>query len=406
MNIRQNCIFSFEDALKLQPISRLEKIINTLDLRPVVSKFDLAYGNKVGPKPYPAYAMLNALIAMRIENISTFTQLVERLTYDPHLRYVCGFEPFGTAPSISSFSRFYARLTESDCLETLFDSLVKQADEMMLLDLSAVAIDSSKMEAYEKSVPRKKIVQDGNAADWGIKSDTDGNRIKWFGYKLHIVTDVKSGLPIAIKVTPANIHDSSVVVELLDLCSKDIHSKIAYYLMDSGYDQQEIYTIIRDKYQGQAIIALNNRGAKQPKAGFDWDGTPICSAGYRMIYWGSCNGINKFRCPHILGKCDCPYGSAWCSESNYGMVVKTRSKDDPRLFSTPHRGSHNWQKLYNMRTYSERCFGRFKENLGLETGLNVRKIKKVETHAYLCAITMIASVIAVNKLNNIETVVA
>ncbi len=237
MNIRQNCIFSFEDALKLQPISRLEKIINTLDLRPVVSKFDQAYGNKVGPKPYPVYAMLNALIAMRIENISTFTQLVERLSYDPRLRYVCGFEPFGTAPSISSFSRFYSKLTESGCLETLFHSLVKQADEMMLLDLTAVAIDSSKMEAYEKSVPRKKVVQDGNSADWGIKRDTDGNRIKWFGYKLHIVTDVKSGLPIAIKVTPANIHDSSVVVELLDLCSKEIHSRVAYYLMDSGYDQ-------------------------------------------------------------------------------------------------------------------------------------------------------------------------
>jgi hypothetical protein len=30
MNIRQNCIFSFEDAMKMQPKSRLEKIIDTL----------------------------------------------------------------------------------------------------------------------------------------------------------------------------------------------------------------------------------------------------------------------------------------------------------------------------------------------------------------------------------------
>lgn len=59
-----------------------------------------------------------------------------------------------------------------------------------------------------------------------------------------------------------------------------------------------------------------------------------------------------------------------------------------------------------MRTHSERCFSRFKENLGLETGLNVRKIKKVETHAYLCAITMIASVIAINEVNKIESSVA
>jgi len=84
--------------------------------------------------------------------------------------YVCGFEPFGTAPSKSCFSRFYSKLAQSGCLETLFTSLVKQAEEMGLLDSSSLAIDATQVEAYEKSVPRKNIIQDGNAADWGIKS--------------------------------------------------------------------------------------------------------------------------------------------------------------------------------------------------------------------------------------------
>jgi IS5 family transposase len=396
MNIRQGCVFSFEDALKIQPQSRLEKIINTLDLKPVLTKLNKP-DNKPGPKPYPEYAMLNALIAMRLENMNGFTQLVERLKFDAYLRYICGFEIFGVTPSIATFSRFYARLVEEDCLEIIFSSLVKQAEEMGLLDLTAVAIDSTKVDAYEKAVPNKKIIKDGKSANWGIKSDTNGNPIKWFGYKLHIVTDVKSGLPVALKVTPASNTDASVVEELLELTAKNTHSRIYYYLMDSGYDQHNVYSLIRDKYHAQAITALNNRSAKQPKAGLDWDGTPICSAGYRMVYWGSYKGENKFRCPHILGKCDCPFGSAWCSESNYGMVVKTKVKDDPRLFCTPHRDTAKWQKLYNLRTYSERCFSRFKENLGLETGLKVGKIEKVKTHAYLCAITMIAAVIAVNQ---------
>ena len=406
MNIRQSCIFSFEDAMKMQPKSRLERIIDTLDFNPVLAKLNKPTEKKAGPKPYPAHAMLNALIAMRLENMSTFTQLVDRLTYDPHLRYICGFEPFGTAPSKSCFSRFYAKLAKSDCLEILFSSLVKQAEGMGLLDLNSVAIDASKVEAYEKSVPRKNIIQDGNAADWGIKSDTNGNPIKWFGYKLHIGTDVKSGLPIAIKVTPANYHDSSVAMDLVAQCYANTHHKIEYFLMDSGYDQREIYSLIRGKYHAQAIIALNKRGAKQPEAGFDWDGTPVCSAGYKMVNWGSCKGVNKFRCPHVLGKCDCPFGAAWCSDSNYGMVIKTRVKDDPRLFSTPHRGTKNWQKLYNKRTYSERCFSRFKENLGLETGLSVRKIDKVKAHAYFCAITMIAAVIAVNHDSSTKSLAA
>jgi len=66
--------------------------------------------------------------------------------------------------------------------------------------------------------------------------------------------------------------------------------------------------------------------AKEPEAGFDFDGTPIYSAGFKMVYWDHDKDVNKFRCPHILGKCDCPYVSAWCSQSNYGMVIKARVK--------------------------------------------------------------------------------
>jgi len=84
--IRQGCVFSFEDALKIQPQSRLEKIINTLDYKPVLDKFNRPDG-KSGPKPYPPYAMLNALIAMCLENMNSFSQLVERLKYDAYLRY-------------------------------------------------------------------------------------------------------------------------------------------------------------------------------------------------------------------------------------------------------------------------------------------------------------------------------
>jgi hypothetical protein len=63
MNIRQNCIFSFEDALKMQPKSKLAKVINTLDLDPVLTKLNIPDKGKSGPKPYPVYAMLNALNA-------------------------------------------------------------------------------------------------------------------------------------------------------------------------------------------------------------------------------------------------------------------------------------------------------------------------------------------------------
>ncbi|WP_205665617.1 transposase [Anoxybacter fermentans] len=120
-----------------------------------------------------------------------------------------------------------------------------------------------------------------------------------------------------------------------------------------------------------------------------------------MVYWEHGKGYNKFRCPHILGKVDCPNGSIWCSSSNYGAVVKTRVKADLRFVSTPHRGSKNWHKLYNKRTSVERSFSKLKELLNLEN-ITVMGIEKVKTHVLLNCIVLIAVKIASFKSSLIQ----
>jgi len=393
--IRQQCLFSFEDALKMQPQTRLERIFITLDLDSIFNK--LSVRSEGGPDGYSIASKLRAVLAAKIEQIPNTAALVRRLRSDPVFRYNCGFKVFGSVPSESTFSRFFRTLAETNVLEDLHQALINKAEGMGIIDTKVVAIDSTKINAYEKSKPKKHLSLDGTTADWGVKQNTDGNKIAWFGYKLHVVTDTKSELPIALEVTQASVHDSDKAIALVEQAKKNVNTDPRYYLMDSGYDSVDIYETIRKDHHAQAIIPLNRRGAKQPKAGFDFNGTPICSAGFRMVYWGHHKGINKFRCPHILGKCCCPYGSAWCSESNYGMVVKTRVKDDPRLFCTPHRETENWHKLYNQRSGVERCFGRLKEHLGLEH-LKLRGIKKVITHAYLCVISLISTVTAINSV--------
>ncbi len=286
MYIRQGYVFSFEDAIKMQARSRLESILSTLDLKPVISKLTNQAKCHRGPKGYSVEAKLNALIAMRVYSMGSFTELVERLNNDPVIRYTCGFDVFGQIPSVATISRFFSLLTEKGCLKDLFRQLVEQAEKMNLIDTSAIAIDASKVTANEKSVPRKNLQDDGLSANWGSKLDTNGNQITWFGYKLHIATDIKSELPIALCITPASTNDGIMAETILKECKNNLKSKPQYYLMDAGYDHKALYELIRKSYHAQAIIPLNHRGAKEPKEGFDWDGTPICSAGYRMVYWG------------------------------------------------------------------------------------------------------------------------
>jgi hypothetical protein len=44
-----------------------------------------------------------------------------------------------------------------------------------------------------------------------------------------------------------------------------------YYMMDMGYDFDNIYKTIHDQHDAQAIIPLNSRSAYAPPEGLDWD---------------------------------------------------------------------------------------------------------------------------------------
>jgi len=396
MYILQPSLFSFDELMKYEPETRLQKIFFTLDLQPLLDRLPKADAGRNG---YCTSDLIRALIAKQIEGIPCVKRLVERLKTDPVFRYVCGFKVIGSTPSESTFSRLIQRLSQNESLFEFFNSLVQRAITAGVVEGNTIALDSSEIDAYEKPLPKKKLINDGQHAHWGAKRDSDGNQIKWFGYKLHLACDVKSELPIALAVTPANTYDSEMAIPLIkDLThnyGEVIHPK--YYVMDAGYDAKEIYRYVWQEQNASAIIPLNNRGSKQPPEGMDYNGTPVCSAGYPMIYWGydPKTKTNKFRCPHILGKKNCPFGSNWCSTSNYGMVVKTKVDEDPRRHCSPHRGTAKWQKLYNQRTAVERCFSRLKEYLSANN-IKVRGIRKVTTHLLLNCIALIVGSMVTN----------
>ena len=403
MYIRQECLFSFEDIMSMQAKNRLELIFENLDLTQISR--ELKSNSDRGRSGYNPTPIVRALLAQQIEQIPNRKTMIKRLNDDPVFRYVCGFDIIGNLPSEATFSRYYNKLSESTLLENLYLQLLNKAIEMNLIDTEIVSIDSSALESYERAKPRKQVdINNPNTPDWGSKNDSHGNKLKWYGWKVNMACDSKSELPLAFNITPANQADSenalSLVEEIHQFLKENNQTLPKYWAMDSGYDVNEIYEKIHFNYKVQAIIPINKRNAKQPPEGFyDFNGTPECSAGYKMIYWGHHNGYNKFRCPHILGKVNCPHGSAWCSDSNYGRVVKTRVKDNPRFVSTPHRGSENWQKIYNKRTSIERCFSRLKENLNLEN-IKVIGAKKMRTHVLLSCIALITSKIAIEKINS------
>ena len=93
---------------------------------------------------------------------------------------------------------------EKGLAKELFIDLVSQCKESDIIDGSHLAIDSTAIRAYEKKQPKSRSQETGNA-NWGTKYDTFGNKLTWFGYKVHLAVDTASELPVSLEVTPAHV---------------------------------------------------------------------------------------------------------------------------------------------------------------------------------------------------------
>lgn len=395
-------LISFEQIMEFQQETKLEMILSQIDVSKLANSLRKSSSSK-GPKGYEATSILYALIAMQVEKIQTIKDLVLNLKRNPVLRYCCGFDVLGSVPSESTFSRFLERLSQNQELELLFYDLVLKAKKLNIVDGEHVSIDSTKLNSYEAAKPKKKIVDNGLNPNWGMKRDTNGNNIRWFGWKLHILCDSKSELPLDIRITPASVHDGTVAIPMIEEFLQKYRSvfRPKYYAMDSGYDYEYIYKDIINKCNAIPIIAYNPRGSFAPPEGLDKDFDPICSGGYKLVYWGKERNHLKFRCPHALGKCDCPHGMNWCSPSNYGYTLKLNYKENPRQHGYPLRSSEKWQRQYDKRTSVERCNSRLKRYLNVDN-IRSRGIKKAKTHALLNCIALIAGTIALNSSKSLD----
>ena len=153
------------------------------------------------------------------------------------------------------------------------------------------------------------------------------------------------------------------------------------FISDSASDNYGTYNVLQH-WGVNAVIALNstNEGnAKYPPSlKIDDNGTPICCAGYTMVYSGFSKDRCriKWRCPRVSGKVDyCP-ACTGCSNSSYGRVVHTKPSWDPRLFTNIPRGSRLWKSKMNERTASERINDRIMQDYHLEN-TKIRSQKRI-----------------------------
>ena len=382
---------TYEASLKLRPNDPAKIIFDNIDWSFIHRLVGGRYSPK-GAEGYDPITLFKAQLLIYLGEVSSDRKLVSALRYNARLCLLCGFN-FLKAPSNGTFTNFRDRLGEDNFYEILH-RLIAQTIVLKVITGGDTAIDSTHLWAFSSRFGKKTCFCKGKChcprdysdhdARWGAKSKD----YLFFGYKVHLIVDAKSQLPLDVKVTPGSEGDSPQAKPLLKgVKERHPEVKIDSASMDSAYDSYENYRFAIEDTGVAPIIALNPRARvdaiTEGSLYLSNDGTYTCPAGFKVVYWGKDKkrGRLKFRCPAALGRCQCLFHSS-CSLSSYGRTFYLHPERNYRLIGPILRGSNLWQEKYNARTSVERAYSEEKGSHHLATP-RVRGLARVKIHAYL-----------------------
>ena len=329
-----------------------------------------------GRRGFPKEAMVCAFIVMKCEGFSQVTDLADYLDNNRLIAHYCGFNIMEPLPSYWTYDRFLKRLNNEDLKEVMAQQ-VKKLYDLGVVDASFIGLDSTPVAANTKQNNPKSFATDKFKPENHPKSDPDcalgvhsasNQHNEWryeyyWGYKNHVLVDCISGLPLYELTTPANVVDSTVVEEILAATNSTLPLQECTFLGDKGYDVKAVYDLVKDIYNGEAVIPLNKRNTKNP------DKLPagrlLCAAGLAIHKDGKTfdNGRvrQKFCCPLRSSKsgcCPCGHKNWNNGKNRRGCTKYLTLPSDYRLFID--RESLPFKRTYALRTECERYYSRFK----------------------------------------------
>lgn len=237
----------------------------------------------LGCPPHERAWLVHAFIAKGVYQFATTEALVDSLKARPTLRRLCGWETVDEVPSLSTFSRAFARFAADELPQQIHEALVEQHCGPKLVghlshDATAIPVPErppapapgTPAPSPEPVVRRKpgrpkkgqepppppptrlqlqpqrslaeNLADLPRACDSGAKKGSKGHMEYWRGYKLHLTT-IDGDIPAAAVLTSASTHDSQVAIPLMQICAQRFRG--LYDLMDSAYDAQAIHAYAR-----------------------------------------------------------------------------------------------------------------------------------------------------------------
>ncbi len=385
------------DALEDSPsLQSLRLLLEAIPDHALLESLQAARGK--GRDDYPVEVLWGTLVlAIALRHVCTDACL-EDLRRNPALRLLIGIEAEDKVPDADNMSRFLARLGEEPhltLLRAVFDAMAKRLG-LVVGDLGKdTAGDSTGLAgraALSKKLKQAEIEQGLPQPTGGRKEyqDDEGkvtHVVEWFGYKLHLLVDVKHEVALAYHITDTKAGDNERIPELVAQAKKNVPpQRLKTLAYDKAADDGAVHEFLHEE-DIKAIIQNRTFKLDEPEKVlggrtplnivYDQAGTLFCydkvsapPVRHPLAYIGheAERGTIKYRCPARHQGWDCPSDAVCNSERDYGLTVRVKQEIDLRRFPSVPRATKQFERLYAGRTAVERVNGRLKIFWGIDDG--------------------------------------
>jgi transposase len=312
-------------------------ILSKLNLDDIEKVVKEAYHEEdgAGRPPRKPMGIFKSLIVKRLQQIPSERELCRRLWKDDNLRELCDIETDQNPYHPSQLSRFKKRVGTRR-LQRIMNKLLKKLFKAGLIRGDTVVLDATFVRAYSRRDSRE---NSRGKSDPEARVGRNGKTYE-LGYKLHVATDAKSELPLAVIAAPANENEKKHAPALFRKAWKTTEHRMKTFIADSQYSSRKL----REQLSAYGVKAVIPYPANQNRKEVD--------------------------------------------------VLRV-----DKYFRT--HGSDEEKQTYTLRGAAERVNSRQKEQLCLERH-RARGLNRITVHALLCIIAMLLNALAAFTLNRPE----
>jgi hypothetical protein len=398
------------DELEISPT--LDTIRQALRAIPDAALLDaLRRRRHNGCDTYPVSVLWGVLLLSIILRHDTIEAALAELRRNAPLRLLIGIQSEDAVPNGWNLTRFLAVLGQAPYLGLLrdvFDHMVRRLG-VAVPDLGKhTAGDSTGLSGRpepDAGRVRAEVEQGLPQASGGRKEYTDDagvvtKVVEWFGYKLHLLADVRHEVVLAYHVTDTRAGDNERIEALVEQAQGNLpEDRIETLAYDKAADDGKVHEAL---HEAGIKPVIQNRSC-WPKDGerdkviggriplhvvHDEAGTVYCydtvsnpPVRRAMSYAGHerSRGTLKYRCPAKVEGFRCPSDARCNGTRSYGMTVRVPQEIDLRRFPSVPRATKQFERLYKGRTAVERVNARLKVFWGLDDG-NVVGSRRFHAH--------------------------